>query len=153
MSDSGFYFDSLDDFKQQIIDVANAFPATTEKHLKKTGNKMKKMLKVDSPDGADNSSIKDNKERKKADSKKLKNSWKSEVKGYTGEELQMDIYSKSKHFHLVDRGHVQKTKDGKVVGFTQGKHFLEKTAQYVETNILPDEMEKLYKDISKKLGD
>ena len=141
MSNDGFNFDGLDDFMQQLTDVGNQFPGTCEKHLKRVGNKMKKELKEVSPDSG-----KDHKG-------KLNKSWKSEVKGYTGEELQMDIWSTSPHFHLVDRGHVVKTPSGKVVGFVQGKHFLEKTSQHIDADVLPEEMEKLYKDISKKLGD
>ena len=141
MSDDGFSFEGLDDFKQQLTEVANEFPGTCEKHLRRVGNKMKKELKEASPDSGHDTK------------KKLNKSWKSEVQGYTGEDLQMNIWSNSPHFHLVDRGHVQKTKSGKVVGFVQGTHFLEKTAQHMESEVLPEEMEKLYKDISKKLGD
>jgi hypothetical protein len=137
----GFDISGLDEYKTHIMAIANEFPATCEKHLKKIGNKFKKIVKEKSPDSG-----KDHK-------KKLKDSWKSEVKGYTGAELSMDIWSTSPHFHLVDRGHVQKTKSGKVVGFVQGKHFLAATAQEVETDIVPAEIEKMFKDISKKLGD
>jgi hypothetical protein len=141
MADNGFEITGLDEFKTHIKIVANEFPGTCEKHLKRVGNKFKKELKKASPDSG-----KDHKN-------KLSESWTSDVQGYTGEDLQMNIWSNSPHFHLVDRGHVQKTKSGKVVGFVQGKHFLEKTAQKIESDVLPKEMEKLYKDISKKLGD
>ena len=142
MSDnSGFSFEGLDDFKQQLAAVANEYPATCEKHLKKIGNKFKKIVKEKSPDSG-----KDHKG-------KLNKSWKSEVKGYNGEDLQMDIWSTSPHFHLVDRGHIMKDRNGNVKGFVQGKHFLEATAQEVERDVLPKELEKLYQDISKKLGD
>ena len=103
MSDDGFSFEGLDDFKQQLTEVANEFPGTCEKHLRRVGNKMKKELKEASPDSGHDTK------------KKLNKSWKSEVQGYTGEDLQMNIWSNSPHFHLVDRGHVQKTKSGKVV--------------------------------------
>jgi Bacteriophage protein of unknown function (DUF646). len=139
--DNGFDFANMEEFKQQIADVANQFPATAEKHLKKIGNKFKKIVKQKSPDSGNDSK------------KKLNKSWKSEVKGYSGEELSMDIWSTSPHFHLVDRGHVQKTPGGRVTGFVQGKHFLEATAQEVEAEVVPAEIEKLYDEISKKLGD
>ena len=141
MSDDGFDISGLDEYKTHITVMANEFPATAEKHLKKIGNKFKKIVKEKSPESG-----KDHK-------KKLKDSWKSEVKGYTGAELSMDIWSTSPHFHLVDRGHVQKDKNGVAKGFVQGKHFLEATAQEVESDVLPVEIEKLFNDISKKLGD
>jgi hypothetical protein len=140
MSDDGFSFEGLDEFKQQLTDASNQFPATCEKHLKKIGNKFKKIVKQKSPDSG-----KDHKN-------KLNKSWKSEVRGYSGEDLQMDIWSTSPVFHLVDRGHIQKDKNGVVKGFVQGKHFLERTAQEVESDVLPIEIEKLFNDISKKLG-
>lgn len=139
--DNGFDFSNMEEFKNQLADVAKEFPATCEKHLKKVGNKFKKIVKQKSPDSGS--------EHKG----KLNKSWKSEVKGYDGEDLQMDIWSTSPHFHLVDRGHVQKTPSGRVTGFVQGKHMLQATAQEVEADVLPAEMEKLYKDIGKKLGD
>ena len=151
--EKAFDFSQLEEFRQQLAEVVNEYPGTCEKHLKKIGNKFKKLLKEKSPDGADNSHIKDEKERKKADAKKLKNRWKSEVKGFSGEALSMDIWTTSRHFHLVDRGHVQKTKSGKVVGFVQGKHFLAAAAQELESNVVPTELEKLFKDIGKKIGD
>ena len=137
----GIDFSNLEEYSQQILEVADQYPATCEKHLKKIGNKFKSIVKKKSPDSG-----KDSK-------KKLNKSWKSEVKGYTGTDLQVDIWSTSPHFHLVDRGHVQKTPSGKVTGFVQGKHFLEATSQEVESDIVPKEIEKLFNDIAKKLGE
>jgi hypothetical protein len=130
----------LAEYNQQIFEIADQYPATCEMHLKKIGNKFKAIVKKKSPDSG-----KDSK-------KKLNKSWKSEVKGYTGTDLQVDIWSTSPHFHLVDRGHVQKTPNGKVTGFVQGKHFLEATAQEVESEVVPQEIEKLFDDLEKKLG-
>lgn len=141
MSENGFDISGLDEYKTNITALANEFPATCEKHLKKIGNKFKKIVKDKSPDSGINHK------------KKLKDSWKSEINGYTGAELSMDIWSTSPHFHLVDRGHVQKTKSGRVVGFVQGKHFLAATAQEVENDVVPAEIEKMFKDISRKIGD
>lgn len=135
-----FEFNSLDEFKNQLASVANQFPGTCEKYLRRAGNKMKKLLVERSPDsGTDHKG-------------KLKKSWKARVNGLKGDELTMDIWSTSPHFHLVDRGHVKKTKSGKVQGFVQGKHYLKKTADEIEQDVVPQEVEKLYKDIAKKLG-
>lgn len=138
MSD-GLTFRGVNEFLADINDVANTFPLESEKRIKRIGNKFKNIAKQKSPDSGHNSR------------KKLNKSWKSEVTGYKGEDLACNIWSTSPHFHLVDRGHVQKSKRGKITGFVQGKHFLEATAQEVEKNILPAELEKFCKEITKKL--
>jgi hypothetical protein len=138
-SDDGFQFENLDEFMKDIESVANEYPATAEKHLQKIGNKFKKIVKEKSPDSG-----RDHKN-------KLNKSWKSEVKGYRGEDLVCNVWTTSPHFHLLDRGHVQKDKKGNIKGFVQGKHFLEATAQEVEANVLPKALEKFQKEIIKKL--
>lgn len=137
----GIDFSQLTEYSQLILQAADQYPATCERHLKKISNKFKRIVKQKSPDSG-----KDSK-------KKLNKSWKSEVKGYTGTDLEADIWSTSPHFHLVDRGHVQKTPSGKVTGFVQGKHFLEATSQEVESEVVPQEIEKLFDDLKKKLGE
>ena len=136
-----FKFDGLDDFKNQLAKVAEEYPGTAEKHLKKIGNRFKKKLKDASP------------ESDKSSKKKLKDSWKTKVSGLSGTDLQVEIWTTSPHFHLIDRGHKIVTKSGKVVGFKQGLHFLESTAQDVEANDIPAELEKLMNEITKKIGD
>jgi len=129
----------IDDFLGDINQVANEFPLESEKRLNKIGNKFKKIVRDKSPDSG------------KASKRKLKKSWKSKVTGYKGENLECEVWSTSPHFHLVDRGHVQKNKKGQVLGFVQGKHFLEATAQEVDTTVVPAELEKFMNEIAKKI--
>lgn len=138
--DDGFDTKGLEDITKDIVEAANEFPGTAEKHLRRVGNKMKKMLK----DASSDSGYKHK--------KKLKDSWKSEVVGYNGAELRYDIGSESPHFHLVEYGHRQVTRSGVFLRFVPGTHFLEKTAQEVEKNVAPVEMDKFFKDITKKIG-
>lgn len=139
MSADGLTFTNLDEFKADILAVANEFPLESEKRLKKIGNKFLKIVREKTPDSG------------KASKRKLKKSWKSEVTGYKGEDLSLNIWSTSPHFHLVDRGHKQVTKSGKVIGFVQGKHMLAATAQEVESDVLPKELESFQKEIARKL--
>jgi len=138
MSSDGFEI-NMNDFFNDITTVANEFPLESEKHLKRVGNKFKKIVKEKSPDSGHDTK------------RKLKKSWKSEVTGYKGEDLACNVWSASPHFHLVDRGHVQKDRKGNAKGFVQGKHFLEATAQEVESEVLPSELEKFQREIAKKL--
>ncbi|WP_110955751.1 hypothetical protein [Anaerosinus massiliensis] len=139
--DNGLDFSDLEEFKQQNEAVAREYPGTAEKHLKRIGNKFKKIVSEKSPDSGT--------EHKR----KLKKSWKSEMEGHSGDDLKMNIWSTSPHFHLVDRGHKKVDKKGNAIGFVQGKHFLEATAKEVESDVVPAEIERLYKTISKKIGD
>lgn len=141
MSNAELDFKELEAYSAELLDAVNKFPGTAEKHLRSAGNQFKKMLISKSPNSGS--------EHKR----KLIKSWHSEIKGYTGSELSCDIYSTAPHFHLVNRGHVLKNQRGQTIGFVQGQHFLEAAAQEVETDILPNEWEKLLKDITKKLGD
>ena len=67
----------------------------------------------------------------------------------TGKNLRANIYSTAPHFHLVDRGHVQKAPDGRVTGFVQGSHFLQKTLD----NEGADIQEAMGEKLLRKLGD
>lgn len=139
MSDDGLTFTNFEEFKADILKVANEFPLESEKRLKRIGSKFVKIVKEKSPDSG------------KATKRKLNKSWKTEVTGYKGEDLALNIWSTSPHFHLVDRGHVQTDKKGNPKGFVQGKHFLAATAQEVESDILPQELEKFQREIAKKI--
>lgn len=139
MSDDGLKFTNLDEFKADILTVANEFPRESEDRLKRIGNKFIKIVKAKSPDSG-----KDTK-------RKLNKSWRKNTTGYKGEDLALQIWSTSPHFHLADRGHVQTDRKGNPKGFVQGKHFLAATAQEVETDVLPQELEKFQKEIAKKI--
>jgi len=125
----------LGDIKQ----MANSFPKEAEKRLQKIGNKFKKIVREKGPDSGINSK------------RKLKKSWKSKVNGYRGEDLELEIWSTSPHFHLVDRGHAKVDSKGNKKGFVQGKHFLEATVQEVDKTVVPVELENFMNEIAKKI--
>ena len=128
-------FTNYDDFLRGIEKVANEYPKLAEKRLKKIGNKFKKVLKEKSPDS------------KHENKYKLKNSWKGKVEGTRSENLEYQIWSTSPHFHLVDRGHVQTDRKGNPKRFIPGKHFLEHSAQEVDAEIIPKELDSFFREI------
>lgn len=157
-----FEFKDLDDFKEQLAEVASEYPLTCEKHLKKIAKEFKNELKEKSPDHRDvdevlNKTIKKgykgdtNKLRKKIAGTKLKNMWHTSIKGCTGQDLELEVFTKSKVFHLVDRGHEKKSHKGKYLGFKDGTHFFEKVSQDIEHKTVPKEIDKLYSDIKRKI--
>ena len=141
MSDVTLTFDGLDEFKAKLTAVSNEYAATAEKHLTRAGNKLKKLARENTPDsGYEHKS-------------KLKKSWKSEVVGTKGENLEYQLRNTAPHYHLVERGH-EEIVHGKHIGFVQGRHFFAKSVQEFEASgVYAQELEKYMKDVKKKLGD
>lgn len=119
----------MQEFIAKLNHVQNKYPSQAEDALRKGARSMVKALKNNSPDSG------------RSHKNKLKNSWRMEVEGTTGNDLQANIRSKAPHFHLVDRGHVKKNRSGKVVGYVPGAHFLQKT------------IDSDGKDIQRKMGE
>lgn len=134
--------------------IADEYAATTEKHLRKCGNTLKKEIIEKTPSGASKDTYTSKSGRVYKNKTKLKNAWTGTVKGLSGSELEYDISSKAHHFHLVNRGHAMVTHSGKHVGFVPGKHFLEEAVkEYEESGYTEAEFEKYIKDVKKKLGE
>lgn len=148
MSAEIFGAKELQDRMRQAI---SSYPDEAGKTLKRIGNNLKKRLKDASPDGKIKANYKSEQARKKAIKYKLKNRWKSKLAGY-GEEMRVEVWSKAPHFHLVERGHKMVTRSGKPAGFIAGRFFKEKVSQTAEGDLIPEEMEKFAKGITKKLG-
>lgn len=58
------------------------------------------------------------------------------------------IWNSAPHFHLIENGH-QLVRDGKTIGFVEGKHIMEKTRDDYR-NIVPERFEKMVDDILKE---
>ena len=136
---SSYEINGINELLGDIRQIANTFPKEAEKRIQKIGNQFKKIVREKGPDSGTNSK------------RKLKKSWKSKVKGYRGEDLELEIWSTSPHFHLVDRGHALVDSKGNKKGFVQGKHFLEATVQEVEATVVPKELDSFLTEITKKL--
>ena len=132
-----FYFENLDEFRDKLDSVVEEYTETAEKHLKRAGNKLKKLAKENSPIG---------------ETGKLAKSWNGKITGLSTDEIQYELKNKSKVYHLVERGHVQKDHKGNAIGFVQGKHFFDATMQEFEnSDVMQTELEKFFNDIKKKL--
>lgn len=107
---------TMEEFMEKLRRAEKEHPYEAEKALRKGGRDLLKAIKEKAPDCGH------------GHTKKLKDdkSWTLRTRGVMTKDLENVISSKSPHFHLVDRGHVQKNRRGQVVGFTQGTHFLRK---------------------------
>ena len=134
---SNIEFTNYDNFLRDIENIANEYPYLAEKRLKKIGNKFRKILKEKSPDSGHKNKY------------KLNKSWKGKVEGITGKDLEYQIWSTSPHFHLVDRGHIQTDRRGNPKRFIPGKHFLEASAQEVDADVIPKELDSFFHELQR----
>ena len=149
-------FTNLADFMRKLNVVANEYPKTTEKHLRAIGNKLKKEARKNTPVGktSEKYTVKYGKNAGKSRRSKikLKNTWSGRTTGTSGSELEYQLRSKSKRYHLVERGHYLVFMGKRTNRFVQGKWFFEKTVQAFErSNAVEQEMQKMFKEIQRRL--
>lgn len=145
------HFVNLEDFMRKLNRVANEYPKTTEKHLRAIGNRLKRAAKANTPVGKTDEFIKKSGKQKKSKIK-LKNAWSGKTVGASGASLEYQLRSKSKRYHLVERGHVKVIFGKRTAGFVQGKFFFKRTMEEFErSNAVEREMKKLFREIQKRL--
>ena len=115
MADS-FDITELTNFEKNLVKLAHeTMPKETKKFLREAGTKLRKKTlskakqKVKKDTGYYFKSIK----RGKVYIYKVNGA------------LSIRVYSSAPHAHLIEDGHRQVTKDGREVGFVQGKHIFE----------------------------
>ena len=107
----GFLFDELSDFKKDIMrNINTVFPEETKKFLKDEAKKINKVAKKIAK-----------REVGTKTGNYLKGFKTGKVYKYAENDACCRAYNKAPHGHLIEYGHVQKTHDGKSVGFVQGK--------------------------------
>lgn len=149
-------FTNLADFMRKLNLVANEYPKTSEKHLRAIGNQLKKAARKNTPVGktADKYTVKYGKNAGKSRKSKikLKNTWSGKTVGSAGENLEYQLRSKSKRYHLVERGHYLVFMGKRTNRFVQGKFFFEKTVMDFErSDAVEREMRKMFQEIQRRL--
>lgn len=125
-----------EEFAAKLTELQKKFPVEQENAVRKSANKFRKIIMSKSPDSGTVHKL------------KLNKSWSVRMTGFRATTIQAEIYSKSPHFHLVERGHVIKTRSGKVKGFKQGTFFLKKTVNNNQKEII-DDMGKMFLELIK----
>lgn len=136
-----FEIKGLTELNADILEAARDYPREVEKHLKRTGDILKKKAIEKSPDSGS--------EHKR----KLKKSWKSEIAGISVDTLEYQLRNASPHYHLVERGHKLVTHKGRTIGFVQGKHFFESACdEFQGSDEVGKEMERFTDEIKRKIA-
>lgn len=130
----------IETFIERIDSYIKEYPVEAEKALRKEANRMKKEIVKESPTG-------------KGKKRKITNSWRMAINGGSIQTLEATLRNTSPHFHLVERGHVQKNAHGKVTGFTQGKFFFKKTVEKNKGDVKEAVGGYMYKMLRKKIKD
>ena len=149
-------FTNLADFMRRLNLVANEYPKTTEKHLRAIGNRLKRAARANTPVGKTDEKYKikygKNAGKMRRSKVKLKNTWSGKTVGTAGSELEYQLRSKSKRYHLVERGHYLVFMGKRTNRFVQGKFFFEKTvAEFERSDAIEREMRKMFQDIQRRL--
>ena len=149
-------FTNLQEFMQKLNLVANEYPKTSEKHLRAIGNQLKRAARKNTPVGKTSDKYKIKYGRNAGKSRrskiKLKNTWSGRTVGSAGENLEYQLRSKSKRYHLVERGHYLVFMGKRTNRFVQGKFFFEKTVtEFERSDAVKREMRKMFQEIQRRL--
>lgn len=138
---SEFVITGLDELKEDLKKAVKLYPDKAEKTLKSTCNQFKKRV----CQITDEAGIKEH-------TGNLKKGFKvGQVTGY-GSDMEIKFYGETKrnpHFHLIENGHNQITKDGKNVGFVPGYHIVAQARTEYKSE-LPKQLNKMCKKILKE---
>lgn len=148
---SGMEYKGLTECVRGLTDMADAYAATAEKYLRRAGNALKREAINRSPVGGTADTTTKKTGRKRRNIKKLKHSWKAVVTGTSGSQLEYRLRSTAPQYHLVERGHVQKTPGGRITGFTPGTHFFADTvAEFERSGVIETQLEKFFDDVKRR---
>ena len=124
-----FDYSELSDFEKQLLDLANKkMPKETKKMLRTEGTKLKRKT------------LKTAKQKvNKVTGKYFKGIKRGKVYIYSKNgALSIRVYNNAPDAHLVEHGHRQVTKDGKEVGFVEGRHVFEDSAKEFKNEYFSD---------------
>lgn len=122
-------FKGLTEFEEKLKEVEKKAPNRVEEKLDELGKDLKKRSKEKT----------DQETEKKTG--KLRKSYKLFPSERTPDGWEKTMTNTAPHFHLVEKGHRQMTKDGEEIGFVEGKHMVERAMSEME-EVMPGELDK-----------
>lgn len=132
-----FQVNGVSEFEQDLKKAVDAYPDYAIKTLNTIGRELKK------------ETLKNTDERVKERSGNLKKGIKVSTVKITKNDMSKELYTSSNHFHLIEDGHEKVTRDGRNIGFTQGKHMLRDAAETCDKKF-PEHIEEMVDHIFKE---
>lgn len=128
-----FELKGLDELKEKLEKALKEYPDKAEEKLEDIAKKFRKSVVQKTPKGPTGN---------------LKKSYRLSKVQQMGRVLFIEFRSTAPHFHLVERGHNQKTKSG--TKWIPGVRMVERTVEEYE-EIIPREVEEWLEDLFKEL--
>jgi hypothetical protein len=137
LSDFSFDLTGFEELQKNLEQAIKKYPDLAEERLEHTAKDFKKRV------------VEVTRQRTKKHSGKLIKGFKlDKIKGY-GMNMSKDFRGTAPHFHLIENGHNQTTKDGKKIGWVPGKHIVKDVRdEYKE--VMPEVMQELIDEIKKE---
>lgn len=134
-----FDIHELTDFEKKLVSLVNdKLPRESKKFLRTSGTKLRK------------ATLSKAKSKVKKDTGNyFKSIKRGKVYNYDGS-LAIRCYSSDPKAHLIEKGHRQVTKDGREVGWVDGKHVFEESEKSFESTYYED-IEKFLDEVLDKL--
>lgn len=123
-------------FDKSVEEAIRMYPNTAEKKLRKATREIKKLAEQAYP---------------KSITGNLKENWHTKYDVVNTTQVEGQVFSKSPHYHLVERGH-EKIVNGKSSGHVPGKFFFKSMIESDGERIANEQYQSLLKELSKKLG-
>lgn len=139
MSDTGFNLNGFTELQDSLQKAIKKYPDMGAERLENISKDFKKRViqitkqSVDSHTG-----------------KLIKGFKLDKMRGF-GVNMEKDFRGTAPHFHLIENGHNQITKDGRNVGWVPGR-LIVKQARDEFADKMPQEMQKLIEDITRECG-
>lgn len=122
MAGNSFEMKGLDEFQKKIKTIEKKAPDRILKELDRQGNRLRRKARENTPEKSGQL-----------------------IKGYrltksekSGGGYQKGLYNRAPHHHLVNNGHRKVTPGGRVIGFTAGLFYIEKTIAQQEPIIMSE---------------
>lgn len=128
MAGNNFEIKGLEEFQKKIQTIEKKAPDRILNELDRQGNKLRKAMRENSPVS----------DRNKPNRKRIKYSYKLDPVKKVGGGYSKGLYNKAPHHHLVNNGHRKVTPGGRVIGWTPGLFYIEKTVAQQETIIMSE---------------
>jgi hypothetical protein len=137
LSDTGFDLNGFSDLQENLQKAIKKYPDMGAERLENISKDFKKRV------------IQITKQSVDSHTGKLIRGFKLDKMRGFGVNMEKDYRGTAPHFHLIENGHNQVTKDGRNVGWVPGR-LIVKQARDEYADKMPQEMQKLIEDITRE---